>query len=77
MTRKWVREEGTDNHGHFYEGAGGARCRACHGADLTGTPLARAAGDRSYRVEGRTVQIAKGQMVRCDLCHRMPGTGDF
>jgi len=44
-------------------------CRACHGQNGQGTVLSRAATDRSLSNEGRTVQIAKGEMVNCSHCH--------
>jgi hypothetical protein len=47
-------------------------CRACHGADLLGSDLSKTATNRSYRVEDRTVQVAKGTKIRCTLCHGMP-----
>ena len=47
-------------------------CRSCHGANLTGTPLAKMPTARSFRVEGRTVAYAMGDLVRCDRCHEMP-----
>ena len=61
------------NGGHedFYEN-NPAGCRACHGQNLTGTPLAKAAAARTFTVEGRTVTIAKGSLVSCNLCHEMP-----
>ncbi|MET0050493.1 MAG: PKD domain-containing protein, partial [Candidatus Thiodiazotropha sp.] len=44
-------------------------CRACHGRNGEGTVLSRAAADRTLSNEGRTVQIAKGEMVNCTHCH--------
>lgn len=44
-------------------------CRACHGRNGEGTVLSRAAADRSLSNEGRTVNIAKGEMVNCTHCH--------
>jgi hypothetical protein len=58
-------------HGGFY-GRDKAGCKACHGVNLAGTVLARAAADRSFRVEGRTVAFAKGDPVSCDRCHGRP-----
>lgn len=60
-----------DQHEDFFE-RNPSSCRACHGAQLQGTVLARAAADRSYRVEDRTVHVAKGTQIRCNLCHGMP-----
>jgi PKD repeat protein len=44
-------------------------CRACHGQNGEGTVLSRAAADRTLSNEGRSVQIAKGEMVNCTHCH--------
>ena len=44
-------------------------CRACHGRNGEGTVLSRAAADRSLSNEGRTINIAKGEMVNCTHCH--------
>ncbi|MGB8335436.1 MAG: hypothetical protein WCE56_13145, partial [Desulfobacterales bacterium] len=41
---RWVDE----SHGNFYE-RDKASCKACHGLDLTGTPLAKTAAARSFR----------------------------
>jgi hypothetical protein len=64
---RWVDE----NHGDFYE-RDRAGCKACHGLDLTGTPLAKAATARSFRVEDNTVPLAKGVLVSCNRCHERP-----
>jgi hypothetical protein len=64
---RWVDE----NHGDFYE-RDRAGCKACHGLDLTGTPLAKAATARSFRVEDNTVSLAKGVLVSCNRCHDIP-----
>ncbi|MBI1854089.1 MAG: hypothetical protein HYR85_27440 [Planctomycetes bacterium] len=68
--RIWV-----SNHHDFYE-RNQAQCRACHGVNLEGTALSRAAANRSFSVEGRTIDIPKGALVSCTLCHEQPGTGD-
>jgi hypothetical protein len=60
-----------DGHENFYENNKN-NCKACHGEDLTGTPLAKVPTPRSFRVEDRTVSYAKGDFVRCDDCHGMP-----
>ncbi|MHB8771160.1 MAG: PKD domain-containing protein [Syntrophales bacterium] len=65
--RRWY----DGGHEGFYE-TNPAGCRACHGLNLTGTPLAKAAAARAFTVEGGTVTIAKGALVSCDLCHEMP-----
>lgn len=56
-------------HEHLAENNRNA-CRACHGQNGEGTVLSRAAANRSLSNEGRTVQIAKGEMVNCSHCHR-------
>ena len=62
-----------DGHEHLYEG-NRAACQSCHGANLQGTVLARAAADRTFQLEdgGGTIHIAKGTQIRCNLCHAMP-----
>jgi hypothetical protein len=55
-------------HENLAEGNKNA-CRACHGQNGEGTVLSRAAADRTLSNEGRTVQIAKGEMVNCTHCH--------
>jgi hypothetical protein len=65
---RWVDER----HGDFYENAKSG-CKACHGTDLLGTPLARMPTARSFSVEGRQVNYARGDLVRCDRCHSRPG----
>ena len=47
-------------------------CRACHGQNGEGTVLSRAATDRSLSNEGRTVNVAKGDPISCNLCHSNP-----
>jgi hypothetical protein len=60
-----------DGHEDFYENNKN-NCKACHGEDLKGTPLAKIPNSRSFRVEDKTVNYAKGDLVRCDDCHGMP-----
>ena len=60
-----------DGHGSFYEN-NKSGCKACHGADLTGTPLAKMPAARSFRVENQTISYNKGDLVRCNDCHGMP-----
>ena len=60
-----------DGHEDAYE-ADKNNCKACHGLDLTGTPLAKMPASRSYRVEDDTITYVKGDLVRCDKCHGMP-----
>lgn len=63
------------NHDHFYQ-SNPAACQACHGTDLLGTVLSRAAANRFFTIEdGHTISITKGTQVRCNMCHGMPGSG--
>ncbi len=48
-------------------------CQACHGSKLQGSPLAKAAADRTFSIDdGRTRTITKGTLVSCSLCHDNP-----
>jgi hypothetical protein len=62
-------------HNDFYEDHE-SECRACHGTDLLGSPLGRAAAKRVFVIDmdkgPQTITIAKGDEIRCDLCHKMP-----
>ncbi len=49
-------------------------CRACHGIDLRGSVLSRAAADRV--LDGGRVRVTKDQPVGCSLCHGVPGGSD-
>jgi hypothetical protein len=60
-----------DGHEDYYEN-NKSSCKACHGQNLTGTPLAKIPAARTFRVEDETVTYAKGDLVRCDDCHEMP-----
>jgi hypothetical protein len=64
-------------HENFYESNADA-CRACHGKNLEGTVLSRTAADRDYLRDddGRTIHLARGTQVSCNLCHENPGEGD-
>ena len=64
---RWVDE----SHGNYYERDKDG-CKACHGLDLMGTPLAKAAAARSFRVEDNSVAFAAGDLVSCDRCHESP-----
>ncbi len=64
---RWVDE----NHGNFYERDKDG-CKACHGLELLGTPLAKTAAARSFRVEDNTVSLSKGDLVSCNRCHERP-----
>lgn len=65
---RWYSEDG---HGERYERNKNA-CKACHGTDLNGTPLAKVSVARSLRAEGRTVNFAAGDPVGCNHCHGRP-----
>lgn len=61
-----------NNHENFYEN-NPAGCKACHGKDLRGTVLSRAAVNRRFTLEeGGTVRVMKGAKIGCNLCHEMP-----
>lgn len=47
----------------------GNACRSCHGRNGEGSVLARAARNRSLSNEGATVNVLKGQVITCNLCH--------
>jgi hypothetical protein len=65
---RWIDEE----HGEFYERNENG-CKACHGTDLLGTPLAKMPVARAFRIEDdEIVSFAKNELVRCDRCHGMP-----
>jgi hypothetical protein len=66
---RWLDEE----HGGFYERNENG-CKACHGTDLLGTPLAKMPAARTFRIEDdEIVTFAKNELVRCNRCHGMPG----
>lgn len=52
-----------------------AGCRACHGANLLGTALSRAAADRSWSHDGHTWTVAEGTPIGGIPCHSLPGSG--
>ena len=60
-----------DGHESFYEN-NKTSCKACHGNDLTGTPLAKMPTARSFKIEDHIYSFNKGDLVRCDDCHGMP-----
>ena len=62
----WIAE-----HGHMYEHSLSA-CEPCHGADLEGTVLSRAAASRKLATEEGTVTFSKGQVIGCTHCHGKP-----
>ena len=59
-------------HGGSFEN-NPASCRACHGANLQGTPLSKTPVDRTFNVEdaGR-VTLRAGTQVGCGHCHSTP-----
>jgi hypothetical protein len=63
----WIDE----SHGQFYT-QNKSGCKACHGLDLIGTPLAKMPTSRTFNVEGRSITYARGDLVRCDRCHSRP-----
>jgi hypothetical protein len=69
-SREW-----NEDHEDFYERDPDA-CRACHGRNLEGTELSRAAADRTLRREHGTVEVAQGTEISCTLCHEHPDRDD-
>lgn len=63
----WIDE----SHGQFYS-QDKSGCKACHGTDLLGTPLAKMPTARAFRIDDRTVSFARGDLVRCTGCHSRP-----
>lgn len=63
-------------HGEYYENSPD-NCRACHGTDFLGTPLARVAATRTFSnlEDIGSVTLAGDDLVSCNRCHEMPGTG--
>ena len=61
-------------HEDFYE-KNPNTCRACHGSNLEGTVLSRTAAERNYLRDDdgdRSIHLAKGTQVSCNLCHEKP-----
>lgn len=59
-------------HGPSYDAAP-ASCQACHGLDLAGTVLSRAATDRSFTLPDGSVKVLPAKSpVGCADCHAMP-----
>jgi hypothetical protein len=52
--------------------ASATACGTCHGTTGAGTVLSKAAVNRTFSVEGRTVSIAKGTQIGCSICHENP-----
>ncbi|MGY6275494.1 IPT/TIG domain-containing protein [Methylomonas sp. MgM2] len=67
---RWAFDEDR-GHPAFYKQSP-AECKACHGADLTGTVLSKAATDRSWQTEWGTKTVKKGRPVGCYTCHNGP-----
>lgn len=64
---RWV-----NGHEKFFE-RDPAGCRACHGQDLKGTVLSKAAANRQFSLEeGGNISIKKGKVIGCNLCHGLP-----
>lgn len=62
------------SHGDAVEHGGWTSCAACHGADLRGTALSRAQGDRTFVLEEMgTKKFARGMEIGCYSCHNGPG----
>ncbi len=59
------------SHDSYFEG-NPVSCQACHGNALQGSPLSRAAADRTLRKPNGTIQVPKGTAISCDLCHAKP-----
>jgi hypothetical protein len=64
------------NHDNFYK-QNPSNCKACHGLNLEGTVLSRAAANRSLiSDDNKTISIAKGISIHCSLCHDNPLHGN-
>lgn len=60
------------NHRTFFD-LDQTNCQACHGVNLGGTVLSRAAANRNLVAdEGAPRSIAKGTQISCTLCHENP-----
>ena len=53
-----------------------ASCRACHGADDSGTVLSYAQGDRSFNTQFGVKNFWRGFRVSCYACHDGPNDDD-
>lgn len=58
-------------HEHLYEQNPNA-CKTCHGTNLNGTALSRAAANRTFVTSEGTFHVTKGQAIGCALCHDKP-----
>jgi len=63
----WVNE-----HHDLIERVGLATCQACHGLDLKGSYLSKAAATRTFRHDGKTFTLPAGSAVGCANCHANP-----
>ena len=67
-----------NRHSGLFEGgtATVSQCQACHGTDYRGTVLSQAQGSRSLSASfdggSNTVQLYRGAIVGCYLCHNGP-----
>ena len=62
-------------HSDFYE-RNPAACQACHGSDLKGSPLAKAATNRVFMTDLGTKKYSSGTKVTCYDCHNGPNFGN-
>jgi hypothetical protein len=64
----WVK-----NHGGFFNANPVSACQTCHGIDLQGGRLAKAASARTFTLpDNSTVSYSKDQPVGCTDCHAKP-----
>jgi hypothetical protein len=69
--------DNTQRHSNFYR-LNKAKCQACHGIDLEGTPLSRKiTEDKTFKFEdkhsSKKVLFKKGQIIGCSTdCHEKP-----
>ena len=61
--QKWV-----DGHGSFALDDS-TQCKACHGADLLGTPLSKTFSARSFSTQWGTKNFDAGHAISCEDCH--------
>ncbi|MFZ2450790.1 MAG: carboxypeptidase regulatory-like domain-containing protein [Methylovulum miyakonense] len=69
------KEWANGGHGDFYE-HNAKSCQSCHGLDLKGSPLAKAAANRVFVTEFGTKNYTAGQKVTCFDCHNGPDFDD-
>lgn len=60
------------SHADVAEQGGQTQCTRCHGADLKGTVLSRALGNRSFRTKFGTKSFWQGFQISCYACHNGP-----